>query len=38
MRKLADFKKLTFSSEILKPYQLNPNINFSDPKYNVDEQ
>ena len=28
--KLAVFEKLTFSPEILKPYQLYQNINFSD--------
>ena len=30
--KLADFEKLTFSSEILERHQLYRNINFSDSK------
>ena len=30
--KLADFKKLTFYLEMLKPYELYQNISFSDSK------
>ena len=37
-RKIADFEKLTFYLDILKPYQLYQNINFSDSKCNIDKQ